>query len=259
MTAEKEIIRKWLNRKGYAVFSDINAGHRVIDLIAIRGSEVIHVETMCSTSSVEVKPKEIERKFTGTAREVNRMIKQHAGGTKDYQKWLVMNRPAMPFKGPKGIRIVRFEEVLLEVMDELDRQNYRDPVIRGLQLVKFLLMSDGESLAKLLISDGKNKVQSAPSRDQFIKEYMSNSESIKSLSKYDAILIAALAHSRLSMPEKLAKVLITDILGTRGRYKFMRELLNDKRMRDNLERTLSKRELKEIIERKETTLDKFMK
>ena len=47
MGPEKEIVQLWLNRKGFFTIKDINAGSRVIDMIAIKQDmepKIAHVE-----------------------------------------------------------------------------------------------------------------------------------------------------------------------------------------------------------------------
>ena len=59
MAAEKQIVKYWLNKKGFYTIDNVKAGNRSIDFIAISFKEgkinqLNHIEVSCSISSTAV-------------------------------------------------------------------------------------------------------------------------------------------------------------------------------------------------------------
>ena len=71
MGPEKEIVELWLNRKGFFTIKDINAGSRVIDLLAVKldsPPKIAHFEVACYVSgSISAKPSEFLKKFDSSS------------------------------------------------------------------------------------------------------------------------------------------------------------------------------------------------
>ncbi|MBS3119909.1 hypothetical protein J4475_03735 [Candidatus Woesearchaeota archaeon] len=160
MNPEKRIVTQWLNTHGFFTVSDINAGrNRVIDSIAIRRSEkgdiVWHVEVAASISQAtptKQQVEELEKRFHEPVVEktMQRKVRELLGKDLPYQNVLVTTARGVRLK---EIEIVKFDEVLVDTVKKLDRQNYGDPVTRSLQLVKFLMLSNPKTLAKMLVTD----------------------------------------------------------------------------------------------------------
>jgi len=160
MNPEKRIVTQWLNTHGFFTVSDINAGrNRVIDSIAIRRSDkgdiVWHVEVAASISQAtptKQQVEELEKRFHEPVVEktMQRKVRELLGKDLPYQNVLVTTARGVRLK---EIEIVKFDEVLVDTVKKLDRQNYGDPVTRSLQLVKFLMLSNPKTLAKMLVTD----------------------------------------------------------------------------------------------------------
>jgi len=233
---EKEIVNLWLNKNGFFTISGINARNRVIDIMAIRQGaekEIQHVEVNCSVSSGMISDKEkneLSKKFSdaNVEKTVKETIKKLVGKDADYEKILITtnSNAVLP-----GVKTIDFNDVLLEVMMELDRQNYRNSTIRTMQLIKYLLLTNPK-FSKLLVSDEKYKALKHSSREHFIRELLSQDASKKVFKKqlYEQILVDILKYSTLKQPERLAKAL-DEVMTTRTSNRFVDLLLKQKNVR----------------------------
>ena len=247
MSPEKDIVNLWLNRQGFFTVSDINANNRVVDIIAIRQKgqpTVQHVELHCSVSSpaavVSDKEKaDLLRKFNdaNVMAAVERTIKTYLGHDAEYEKVLVTTSPvSLP-----GITVLRFQEVLREVVSQLDRQNYRSPIIRALQLFKFVLLANPASIASLVTKGGSNKHLSYHNKEQLLKELLQQEAALKLFGKKgnEQLIIDILKNSSLKQPERLAAALET-ILTKRTATRFLNVLLQQKDVKTAIEEEISK-------------------
>ncbi len=249
MSPEKDIVNLWLNRQGFFTVSDINANNRVVDIIAIRQKNqpvVQHVELHCSVSSPAAVVNEREkadllRKFndTNVVSAVERTIRSYLGRESDYEKVLVTTaQVSLP-----GISVVRFQEVIKDVVAQLDRQNYRSPIIRALQLVKFVLMASPAAIAALMGKDDsdKHKPLTYHSKEQLLKQLLEQDAALKLFGKKEneQLIISILKNSTLKQPERLAAALET-ILTKRTATRFLNVLLQQKEVKTAIEEEISK-------------------
>ncbi len=247
MSPEKDIVNLWLNRQGFFTVSDINANNRVVDIIAIRQRNqptVQHVELHCSVSSpasvVSEKEKaELLRKFndSNVIAAVVKTIKSYLGHDAEYEKVLVTtSQVSLP-----GITVLRFQEVVREVVSQLDRQNYRSPIIRALQLVKFVLMSNPATIASLITKDDSNKPLTYQNKEQLLKQLLQQDAAMKLFGKKgnEQLIIDILKNSTLRQPERLAAALET-ILTKRTATRFLNVLLQQKEVKTAIEEEISK-------------------
>ncbi|MBS1266590.1 MAG: hypothetical protein MAG795_00557 [Candidatus Woesearchaeota archaeon] len=224
MFPEKKIVNIWLNQNGFSVINNINAGkNRVIDTLAIKSSKqkpmVQHIEINCSVSMQPKSKRAIAKQFNNNEieKEIKKFLKKHLGYTPKYQKVLVTTST----QKIKGIKIISFQKILFEVTNKLDMQNYQDPVIRTLQLIRHVLFEDPETLASL-VWETKH-----PTKRQFLKTLLGNKETQTIMQKkyFESILLQILKESTLSKPEKLAKQLYKTYKKP-SRKKFLREFIN---------------------------------
>ncbi|MBI2143784.1 hypothetical protein HYU17_01365 [Candidatus Woesearchaeota archaeon] len=249
MSPEKDIVNLWLNRQGFFTVSDINANNRVVDIIAIRQKAqptVQHVELHCSVSSPSAVVSEKEkadllRKFndSNVVDAVKRTISSYLGGESDYDKVLVTTaQVSLP-----GITVVRFQEVLREVVAQLDRQNYRSPITRALQLVKFVLMANPLAISSLVSKDhtDKNKPLSHHSKEQLLRQLLQQDAALRLFAKKESeqLIVSILKSSTLKQPERLAAAL-ESILTKRTATRFLNVLLQQKEVKTAIEEEISK-------------------
>lgn len=233
MYSEKKIVNIWLQQNGFSVINNINAGHnRVIDTLAFKLAknkqiDVQHIEVSCSVTKTSEKKDDILEKFNNKSvvKRVHQHMQEHIGIVQDYKKVLV----ATSDYNIEGIIVHRFENIFFEVMDQLDKQNYNDPVVRTLQLVKFLSIAEPKMLAKLLKKE-KGQILKQPGREQFLKSLLQQKETKRILAKksFEPLLVEILKESTLSKPETMANILHESVLKTRSKKKFLKTFTEHK-------------------------------
>ncbi len=265
MNPEKEIVNLWLSKKGFFTINDINAGkNKIIGLIAVKLSngkleKVQHVEVSCSVSP-GIAEKEIEdyiRKFYDKS--VTATIRQKAkkfGLFDTYEKVLVISSDKKI--SSEGIEIINFRDILLEVTSGIDRQNYRSPALRTIQLLKYLLISDPERISDIIFKSEGNKPMTGASRELFLKSALSHEQAKKIFEKQsnEKLLVQLLKSSTLKKPERLASVLENEILTGRTRKKFLKSLLSQEKISKagaNLIITKGQKSLKQYLRKKKTS------
>ena len=155
MHPEQEIVNLWLRQQGFFTVNNINAGTLVIDTLAVKLKDgkldrAIHLE-VCGSVSKPSKAEiaDLKRKFE--AKQVIKRIKQHfkssIGTDIEYDRLLVVSGSAFSMD---SVEVLSFQDLLLDVMQDIDKQNYGDPVTRTIQLIKYALLNHPEHLAKLL-------------------------------------------------------------------------------------------------------------
>ena len=246
MNPEKEIVNLWLNRQGFFTVSDINANNRVVDIVAIRQRNqpvVQHVELHCSVSSpssvVSEKEKaDLLRKFndSNVVAAVERAIRSQLGKDSEYEKVLV----ATAHVSLQGITVISFQDVIREVIGDLDRQNYQSPIIRSLQLVKYVLISNPSMLASLFAKDDLNRPLTYHNKEQMLRQLLQQDVALKLFGKKqnEQIIISILKNSTLKQPERLAAALET-VLTKRTATRFLNVLLQQKEIKSAIEEEIS--------------------
>ncbi len=154
MDAEKRVVELWLNRQGFFTIKDINAGKNVIDIIGIKLKNsqldrIVQVEVACSVSSElpitdyikKFKDKEVIKKIRG-------IVSSFVGQDKEYEKILITTS-RVNTKAVNDIQVIKFSNILTDVLAKLDKQNYQNAVVRTLQLVKFILLKRKKLVRKL--------------------------------------------------------------------------------------------------------------
>lgn len=255
MNAEKEILIWWLNNKGYFTLSSINAGrNKEIDVIAVKLEngikEIKQYEVMVSISqTVADDPTSknindiIKKKFNDKLiqKKVNSVIKEHIGSYENYKRTIVIG--ALPKSGSKKIvskfkdnqiGVVKFENILFDVLKNISGMNFNNPVIRTLQIFKYLLLSNPIKLAKI---SHESMIMNTTDQGNFIKALLANEDSQASITKKisEADLIRILTNSSLKEPKRLAKILEENVLSKRSRTTFMNELLKSESIKEKIQ------------------------
>jgi hypothetical protein len=251
MNPEKEIVNLWLNKQGFFTVSEINANSRVIDIIAIKqGKEkntiVKHVELHCSVSSPstivsEKEKSDLIRKFNDgkVVTAVERTIKNYLGEVENYEKVLITTKKV----SLSGITVVSFHEVLSDVVAELDRQNYSNPIVRSLQLAKFVMMSNPSNVASLVAGGEEVKIQALTSqrKEQLLKKLLKQdfARRVFGRKENEDLAIEVLKNSPLKNPERLAAA-IEKSLTKRTATMFINLLLKQKKLKTAIKEEISK-------------------
>ena len=253
MNPDREIVNWWLNKRGFFTINNIKASkNREIDILAVRNKngqveKVQHIEMACSITSIDnFRPSEYLKRFEDKS-VVNKLqltIRNFIGTDVKYEKILIIGQSSRleDFKKLTGIKIINFSDVLLDVMKNIDKWYYKDHVIRTLQLLKYILLSDPNKLAMLLEKQDEHKILKLTTRKDFLKNLLSQTETKRALSKQmvEQELIEVLKHSSLNQPEKLARVLEEEILGVRSRKKFLNALLKYEGIKQDLKESVMK-------------------
>ncbi len=267
LTAEKEIVNYWLNKKGFFTISNIKvARNKDLGILALKFNkeklkELLHIEVSCSISSSIAETADLKKtadkistiKFLNpsVSKAVDSYVKQFQ--SKKTKRILVLG--ALPksrkqeiidsFKA-KDIAVVEFEEIALEVIQELDTQYYKNDVIRTLQLVKHLLLTNPKKLADLLSEKGK--ILNVNTRGTFLNELLSQELMRKEFTKADeSQVISILRHTTLKNPEKLAQILESELLNRKTRKPFMNSLLEQQKMKKLYQATKPKEKLEKPL------------
>ena len=251
MHSEKEIVKLWLNRKGFFTISNIKVGgNREIALLAIKHEknlikEIWHIEIV--SSIINSDNFQIDDKFNN--KNVIKAIKENIkkfisqNNNFNYKKVLVIGKTSNIEKYSKNYKVIKINEILFDLFKEIDTHNYNNNSIRTIQLIKYLLLSDPEYLAKLL--DKENKILNLNTREIFLKHLHEQNETKRILSKksFEPELVKIIKNSSLNKPEKLAKVLNEKILNNKNRKKFIETLIEQKIMKKEIEESMKHKTL----------------
>ena len=169
MSAEKEVVNFWLNRKSYFTVNNLKSGNKDIGILALKFDKgvlthIMHVEINCSITGFNEQNYSVEKlineKFED--KNINVTIKKY---TKDMSKDIDIENVVILNSLPKdkneiikklgknGIIMVEFEDILSDVMKELKTEYFKNDVIRTLQIVKFLLISNPKKFVDVLYNN----------------------------------------------------------------------------------------------------------
>ena len=260
MSAEKEIVNFWLNRKGYFTLSNIKSRNKDIGILALKFDNgnlkgAMHVEVCCSITGIaeqgHVFEKIIFEKFNdkNITDAINKYVNNIGKETK-IEKVIVLN--SIPKEKNKiiskfvknDIALFEFEDILSDVIKGLKTEYFKDDVVRTLQLVKFLLISNPAKFVDVLYSD-----LSPSKRREFIAELLGRDDVIKEFKKTNEERLAMILKQAMIKPERLAEMLEKDVLNRKTRKPFIASLMEQEKT--------GRVYKKEMAIKKETPLNKF--
>jgi len=272
MSAEKEIVNYWLNRNGFFTISNLKSSrNKNIDALAIKFkgdklSKVWHVEVSCFITSSIIETQDVKKDISGfidkkfndknVVETIKKKIIEEMGEEKEYENVLIIS--SMPsqkkdeivdeFKR-KGVIILEFNDILCEVISTIDTHYYKDSTLRALQLVKYLLLASPNKLANLFEGKGTNILR-LQKREKFLKSLLQQEETKRSLkgASTEKELISLLKSSSLSKPEKLANIIVNEVLSERSKRRFLMSLLKEESIENILRKSLTEKVDKEPIE-----------
>jgi len=260
LSAEKEVINFWLNRKNYFTVNNLKSGNKDIGILALKFDKgtlthIMHVEVNCSITGFNEKNNAIDNlideKFDN--KNVTVAIKKY---TKDMRKDIETENVVVLNSLPKdkenivrkleknGIILVEFEDILSDVMKELKTEYFKNDVIRTLQISKYLLMLNPKKLIDVLYN-----TLSQSKRKEFLTELLNRDDVIKEFRKTNEERLALILKESAIKPERLAEILERDVLNRRTRKPFIESLMEQQK--------LGKLYKKKLSVKKEKPLNKF--
>ncbi len=260
MSAEKEVVNFWLNRKGYFTVNNLKSGNKDIGILALKFDKgtltnIMHVEVSCSITGFNeqsnIIDKVIDEKFNDG--NIAAAIKKH---TKDMNENIETENIVVLNSLPKdrneitkkleknGIIMLEFEDILSDVMKEMKTEYFKNDVIRTMQITKFLLMQNPKKFVDVLYGT------LSPARmREFLTELLSRDEVVKEFRKTNEERLALILKQSMIKPERLAEMLERDVLNRRTRKPFIDSLIRQEK--------IGRVYKKELKSKEETPLVKF--
>lgn len=252
MSAEKEIVNYWYNLKGYFTINNLKASNRDLGILAYKlgMDSILHIEVICSISGAISNQKSfvnniLEEKFSNKAitEEINKKLRE-LDVAKPVKKILVLGLLPQSRKEEitallrkEDIEFIEFQGVLGDVLENLDTQYYKNDVLRALQVIKYLLLSNPAAFSRL------SSVLSSGSKDKLLKNMLQRQDIIKGLRKSDEKEIAEmLKYASVKDPKKFAVLIQESILNRRTRKPFLDALLNMQGVRKEIKKELIRKE-----------------
>ena len=241
MSAEKEVVNFWLNRKGYFTVNNLKSGNKDIGILALKFDKgalanIMHVEVICSITGFNEQNNIIDGVINEKFNDNNIIIaiKKY---TKDMNEDIETENIVVLNSLPKdrneitkkleksGIIMFEFEDILSDVMKELKTEYFKNEVIRTMQITKFLLMQNPKKFVDVLYG-----ALSPAKRREFLAELLSRDEVIKEFRKTNEERLALILKQSMIKPEKLAEMLEKDVLNRRTRKPFIASLMEQEKI-----------------------------
>src|SRR3989338_2380620 len=260
MSAEKEVVNFWLNRKGYFTVNNLKSGNNDIGILALKFNKgtltnIMHVEVSCSITGFNEHDNLIDRvideRFNDDS--IATAIKKYTKDMKDNietENIVVLNslpkdREEIAKKLEKnGIIMLEFEGILSDVMKGLKTEYFKNDIVRMMQITKFLLMQNPKKLVDVLYG-----TLSPAKRREFLAELLSRDDVIKEFRKTNEERLALILKQSMIKPGRLAEMLENDVLNRRTRKPFIDSLMQQEK--------IGRAYKKELKAREETPLVKF--
>ena len=240
MSAEKEIVNFWLNRKGYFTVSNIKSGNKDVGILALKFdngelAKVMHVEVSCSISGSNEQNNSFEKIFDERFKNANIIsaIKKYTKNIKkdvEIENVIVLNSISDTEDSSKilessKVTMIELEGMLSEVMKELKTEYFKNSTIRTLQIVKFLLMSNPKKFVEMMY-----ETLSPAKRRELLAEMLGKDDIIKEFKKTNEERLALILKQAMIKPERLAEILENDVLNRRTRKPFIDSLIQQEKI-----------------------------
>jgi hypothetical protein len=246
MSAEKEIVNFWYNQQGYFTLNNLKSRNKDIGIVALKFGkkgveDACYVDVSCSISGSMGETSDVRAMVSEIALEKfeNDAIRNVLDGkyempvlAEQVRKCIVLGAIPKSRKqdivaafAEHGVQVMEFENVLAAVMKQLDTQYYRNDVIRTLQLMKYLLLSDPRKMAEMMSSSLLN----SSLKEELVMYMMANEGMMRGFRRMEEEKMGEIiSHSKLRNPEKLAAVLHKKVLNSKTRGQFVDTLLKQK-------------------------------
>ncbi len=268
MSAEKEIVNYWYNKKGFFTINNIKTNsNRDAGILALKFdkdkiNEVFHIEVSCSlinnipetTNLSKSISRIVDEKFDdkSVAEAISNYIRQFSIPRQGIKRTIILGAVPKSRKNEiikefsqREVEVIEFENILYDVFEQLDTQYYRNDIIRTLQLTKFLLLSEPTKFAKMLAND----TFSPHSRKEFLISILNKDEIVKEFRKTNVERLAAILKNANLKPEELARMLEHDILNKRTRRPFLDSLNEQEKIRRVVGKIIRKKKAEEGLVR----------
>lgn len=268
MSAEKEIVNYWYNKKGLFTINNIktssnkDAGILALKFDNDKVSEVSHIEVSCSiTNNVsettnlaksigKIAEEKFEKKEIGEA--IGGYTKHFSLQKNKIKKIIILGAVPRSRKkeiikefNQRDVEVIEFEDVLYDVLEQLDTQYYRNDIIRTLQLTKFLLLSEPVKLAKFL----GNENLTSNSRKEFLSNILNQGEIIKEFKKTNVERLGLILKNSSLKPAELVAMLDSNVLNKKTRKLFLSSLIEQEKERSIANKHKKTRKLNMLLER----------
>jgi len=249
MSAEKEIVNFWYNLQGYFTITNLKSkGNRDLGIIALKFdkekvSDAVYADVSCSISNAleannDISVNALAREKFGNVvvmQAIDSQLKGMPIPLEQLRKAMVLGSLPKSRKEDmirkfqeQKIELIEFEGVLSSVLRGLDTQYYKNDVIRTLQLMKYLLLSDPKTMAEMFSSEMLN----ASLRGELINHMISSEDAVKAFRNTgEEKMGEIIRNSTLRNPEKLATVLQKNVLNSKTRKPFVDSLMKQKGMK----------------------------
>jgi hypothetical protein len=248
MSAEKEIVNFWYNKKGLFTINNIKtSSNRDCGILALKFdkdkvNEVFHIEVSCSITNNISETTKLDKSISRIVDEkfenknikntISSHIKQFSMQKQKIKKIMILGAVPKSRKNEiinkfdeKEVKVIEFENILYDVLDQLDTQYFKNDIIRTLQLTKFLLLSEPTKLAKLLVNDSF----SSNSRKEFLSSILEKDEIMKDFKKTNTERLGAILKNSGLKPAELAEMIEHNILNKRTRRLFLDSLMEQQK------------------------------
>ena len=250
MSAEKEIVNYWYNKKGFFTINNIKtSSNRDAGILALKFDKdkmgtVFHIEVSCSitnnisetTNLGKSIKKIVDEKFEdkALAKAITSHIRQFSIQEEKIKNIIVLGATPKSRKNEiikefnqREVEVIELENILYEAIEQLDTQYYRNDIIRTLQLTKFLLLSEPTKLAKLLV----NEAFSSNARKEFLSYILDKDGVIKDFKKTNVERLSAILKNSGLKPAELAEMIENNILNKKTRKIFFDSLMEQENIR----------------------------
>ena len=237
MSAEKEIVNFWYNKKGFFTINNIKtSSNKDAGILALKFDDenvtaISHIEVSCSiTNNIT--------ETSNLSKSIGKIVDDRFGDF-EFQKHKIKNVIVLGAiqKSGKGeivrefnqrsVEVIEFEDILYDVMEHLDTQYYRNDILRTLQLTKFLLLSEPSKLAKLIV----NNSHTSNSRKEFLSSILDKDEIIKEFRRTNVERLSAILKNSGLKPDELAEMIEHNILNKKTRKLFLNSLMEQEETR----------------------------
>lgn len=250
MSAEKEIVNFWCNKRGFFTINNIKtSNNKDCGILALKfdddgTSEMLHTEVSCSITSNISDAKGIDKSIRNIVDEkfgdraiaaaIRGCTKQLSAQKSIIKKIIILG--AFPKSrreeiikrfNENEVEVIEFDSILYDVLENLDTQYYKNDIIRTLQLTKFLLLTEPNRLSKLLV----NEAFSSNSRKEFLSSMLDNEDIIKEFKKTNSERLGAILKSSNMKPKELAEMVEKNVLNKRTRKMFLSSLMEQEKSR----------------------------
>lgn len=273
MSAEKEIANFWYNKQGYFTINNIkttsNKDAGILALKLNKGlNEVLHIGISCSITNNVAEAGNIEKSLRSVIHAkfddldvisaISHHIEQFSIQKHKIRKELILGSMPKSRKpdiikefNKNGIKVVEFENIVYEMLEQLDTRYYKNDVIRTLQLVKYLFLNHPDKLAKLVINDNLTSM----SRKEFLSNILENEYVIKEFRKTNADRLGEILKSSKIKPDELAGILEKEVLNNKTKRTFLDSLIQNKNIRKIINETIASGDKR--AKKADVSLDRF--